>query len=287
MGLSVYIKQNKMLGCIDFLICTVEKHTQWILSLNNCLLVTSLKEIFSQYIKGAKDYFVECCLPVFSLVLYITWQTFSHNYNGLIMYVHLVYYVFIEIGTIISEFFKLPKNNSFLHIYSAYVSFYVCVKITSSHVTSFSGIKFQGLFPLRLLGGRRWEIRRGNFHLTAMYHAIRYFMGDFMSPTKIANIGHFQKWDIGLIRSLVSFAMVISVCLRRMMCAWFEYMSENREHSPCRLLESYHARNSYTTRFLTCQCVSFPIMVGDYIMMWEEVHTMLHGQKPDKTVYIN
>ena len=70
----------------------------------------------------------------------------------------------------------------------------MCVKITSSHITSFSMIKSQGLFPLKLLGGRRREAgQRGYFHLTTLYHTIRYLMGGFMFSTKIVSIGHFQK----------------------------------------------------------------------------------------------
>lgn len=89
MGLSVYMKQNKIYDSIDFLICTVEKHSQWILPLNSCPLVTSLKEVFLQYIvKGGKELILWNAVYLFlSLVLYVTWQTFSHNCNGLIMYV--------------------------------------------------------------------------------------------------------------------------------------------------------------------------------------------------------
>lgn len=99
---------------------------------------------------------------------------------------------------------------------------YVCTKIICSDTTSFNRIHFKD-YSLWAFRVKMWTDKRRNFHLTAVCHTIRYLMGGFMSFTKIASIGHFQKQDIGLITSLASSAMVIPACLQRMMLSWFEY----------------------------------------------------------------
>jgi hypothetical protein len=56
------------------------------------------------------------------------------------------------------------------------------------------------------------------------------------------------------------------------MFTWFEYMSGNGECPLFRLLESYHARNSHTIRFLICQNASFSSpMATEYLMAWEQM----------------
>lgn len=85
----------------------------------------------------------------------VHYLAFFKNCNGLILHVYSMHCVFKEMAIITPDFLSYPENNLYLHFYSAYVSVYMYVKITSSHITSFSVIKSQGLLPLKLLGGRR------------------------------------------------------------------------------------------------------------------------------------